>query len=968
MNHLVSSNTIFEKSKKDSVLVTKLFIEKTKPENKLKNTEDNIKEEYTVGKVPVKIQYTSKQSKSPVSRISWMLAGPIVNDFDKWLEDHPDFLEIDFDSLVGQDAYKHVKPNSEIRMHEHWAGGDKGSVGKEHPVGQLHHSQEIQIEHREEINNYKKNFDKKFALGKVRNPKIIEKSKKLKELREKLTLEQQAERDAEKDYLKEKVHENKLQEELENIRDDLDYLKDEDCSKEEYRDKYNIQIRDTFINPSFPPYGKSKDLYNLIPAESFQIMDEGSLKEYDSPFSEEQIIPGKSAANFIVTYETPRISRNSERELRYEAHQSKINYYYLFIRHDGDNLKNEDSSVKKIERYDSRQEVENRREELFSATDKIIEKFGSYTNFKNHLKDLPIKERITFQNKWENEGTPLRLKYGLSNELLEKKRKKTEEKDREKKQEEHDKKIKEEKVIMNKLDKIKEAAADLKIKQDKKIKERIVRQEASWTTASIDQVNRTNNYLEKRSKEIDELINGSAAAGKIGNKIGYLNTVKKFDVQINKKRKELWTPDGKKRQKWIIKPAKFKLKEYSYDSNVKSLKKAQKALEKINKLWEFNKKTKTYIPTVSNENAYKQYIFVRKLEKKLNEKQQLEDEMTSTNTNINSINNIKEEIDNIIIRLEKLREESGYYQKKEKSLNTEKSLRKSIIENINNLEILWKSSKEEAERLKEKRLIINKMNSLIGEWECDPERIQNADTFNTLYSEFQSGEDKVKLEGEDNQYKVSTNGVNSLVTESFKEALAKYYSSVSRIMDAQNNNKDLALELFGEHVLNTSRNTRKLMAELDKMTEVKMLENLDYSQLSIPFNSDFIIKYEPQSDVFGIVPRTYDSTEVESQNNPGGKIGRKDLKESDYEEIELHPDEQDPIEEELSEPGIGTDGANLITKTDKPSLNQPQLLPYRQEENKRTEKVEAPIKVKETYSQNLHPPEEKAIEGQHGVD
>ena len=952
MNHLVSSNTIFEKSKKDSVLV--------------------LKEEYTVGKVPVKIQYLSKQSKGLVSRVAWMLPGPIVNDFDKWLGDHPDFLEIDFDSLVGQDAYENIKPNSETRIHEHWAGGDKGSVGDEHPVGQLHHSQEIQIEHQEEINNYKENFDKKFALGKIRNSKVIEKSKKLKELREKLTFEQQAKRDAEKDYLEEEIHENKLQEELENIRDDLENLKNNNHFQEEYRDKYNIKVRDTSVNPSFPPYGKPRGLYNLIPAESFQIVDEGSFNEYDSSLSEEHIIPGKTADNFIVTYETPRISRNPEGKLSYEIYQPKINYYYLFIRRNGDDLKNEDSSVKKIERYNSRQEIENRREELFSATDKIIEKFGSYANFKNYLEDLPIKERIDFQDKWENEGIPLRLKYGLSNESLEKKRKDAEKENRKRNQEEHDKKVKEEKVTMDKLNEIKKAAADLKIKQDKKIedkkKERIARQKASWTIASLDQINRTNNYLEKRSKEIDELVNGSTAAGKIGRKIGYLNTIKKFDAQINKKRKELWTPEGKKRQKWIIKPTKFKLKEYSYYSNVESLKKAQKALKKINKLWEFNKKTKAYIPTVSNKNIYKQYIFVRKLEKKLNEKQQLEDEMTSTKTNVNSINNIKEEIDNIVVNLEKLREESGYYQKKKKSLNTEKSLRKSIIENINNLEILWKSSREEAKQLKEKRRIIKKMNSLIGEWECEPERIQNADTFNTLYSEFQSGEDKVKLEGEDNQYKVSTNGVNSLVTENFKEALAKYYSSVSRIMDVQNNNKDLALELFGEHVLNTSRNSRKLMAELDKMTEVKMLENLDYSQLSIPFNSDFIIKYEPQSDVFGIAPRTYDSTEVECQNNSGGKIGRKDLKESDYEEIKLHPDEQDPIEEEPSEPGIGTDGANLITKTDKPSLNQPQLLPYRQEENKRTEKVEAPIKVKETYSQNLHPPEEKVIEGQHGVD
>jgi len=953
------------------------------------------KAENTTGKVPVKIQYKLPHQTTgklfTVERIAWMLAGPIVHDWDNWLEKHPDWIEIDFTERPSE-IFDDIKPSSKTRMHEHWMGGEKGSVGEEHPVGRAHHREEIELEHTEEENAYKENFDKRFSQEKLSNPlnkDKIEQKKKYKEQRKKiqreieeieenkkLTPEQRAEKDAEKDFLAEfEVHKRRLEEKFEEIGDELEDLENKDQLQQEYRDKYHIKFKDIFISPNFPPYGRLGNT-KQIPAESSQIVYEGTIKEYDRSLSDKEakklkvtggdiydpyqhelrdiestpIIQGEIADNSIVMYSAPWTLKSVQ--------------YYLFIRHlDKKTNKVIPVSLKNIETYDNWKEVENRREELFSATDKILEKFGNYSKFKEHVETLPKKERIGFKDKWENKGTPLRIKYGLSNKILEKKIRDEEKEKRERKQAEKN-------AIADEIKRIELEEKKLKLKEAQKLETRKIaqtsKQDKLWTMESGNQLNLTNNYLQKRSNEIIELINGSVAAGKIGNKIGYRKMINKLISQVDRKKKELWTPTGEKREEWVKRPTKFKVKEYSYNSNKESLEKTQKKLEELNKNWSFDKKTKTYIPTKKNRNAYEQNIIAKELNEKLSEKQQLENKMSSQ-SNVKSINKIKKEINILVKRLKELRKTSGHYQRASLKKN-EKDLRKSIIENIDNLEKLWKSSKEKTNQSEEKRLILKKMNSLIGEWECDPERIQNADTFNTLYSEFQSGEDKVKLEGEDNQYKVSTNGVNSLVTESFKEALAKYYSSVSRIMDAQNNNKDLALELFGEHVLNTSRNTRKLMAELDKMTEVKMLENLDYSQLSIPFNSDFIIKYEPQSDVFGIVPRTYDSTEVESQNNPGGKIGRKDLKESDYEEIELHPDEQDPIEEEPSEPGIGTDGANLITKTDKPSLNQPQLLPYRQEENKRTEKVEAPIKVKETYSQNLHPPEEKAIEGQHGVD
>ena len=78
-----------------------------------------------------------------------MLAGPIVHDWDNWLEEHPDWIEIDFTERPSE-IFDDIKPSSKTRMHEHWMGGEKGSVGEEHPVGRAHHREEIELEHTED--------------------------------------------------------------------------------------------------------------------------------------------------------------------------------------------------------------------------------------------------------------------------------------------------------------------------------------------------------------------------------------------------------------------------------------------------------------------------------------------------------------------------------------------------------------------------------------------------------------------------------------------------------------------------------------------------------------------------------------------------------------------------------------------------------------------------------------------------
>lgn len=270
----------------------------------------------------------------------------------------------------------------------------------------------------------------------------------------------------------------------------------------------------------------------------------------------------------------------------------------------------------------------------------------------------------------------------------------------------------------------------------------------------------------------------------------------------------------------------------------------------------------------------------------------------------------------------------------------------------------------------EKTMILNKIENLVNSpMPSLVLPVENEINGFKVFSQFQSGANRVTLEGKDNEYKVCTNGIASLNTEDFREALAKYYSSVSRVIDTQNEDKDIGLEMFGEHVLSTARKTRKLMADLDKSYEAEMLENLDYGELEIPFNPDFILKYEYHGsmkkadplDFFGIVPSNTNSEDVECEAEGGQKIGKKDLKENEYHEKKDDRDYQSVIEEDKAD---GIQPASISN-----SLNQFQILPTRQEENTTIKPIEKPYKVDGiAYQRNLHPAENKINEQKRGVD
>lgn len=124
--------------------------------------------------------------------------------------------------------------------------------------------------------------------------------------------------------------------------------------------------------------------------------------------------------------------------------------------------------------------------------------------------------------------------------------------------------------------------------------------------------------------------------------------------------------------------------------------------------------------------------------------------------------------------------------------------------------------------------------------------------------------------------------------------------------------------------------------------------------------SNPIIKADPMGDFFGIVPPTQSSEEVECPSEAGGTIGRKDLKEKEY-----HKGKKDEIDNQKAIEEEDADGIQPAIISN--SLNQPQMIPTRQEENLTHYPVEKPVKVKNTYQQNLRNLENRPIEQRYGT-
>lgn len=139
------------------------------------------------------------------------------------------------------------------------------------------------------------------------------------------------------------------------------------------------------------------------------------------------------------------------------------------------------------------------------------------------------------------------------------------------------------------------------------------------------------------------------------------------------------------------------------------------------------------------------------------------------------------------------------------------------------------------DRFIRKSEIIMKINDLTSEERELPEDI-------AVLHKYKSGNTEVKLEGEGDEYTVSVNGSPVLEDVELKRAISKYYKEISNIIEAQIEDKDIGLDIFGEKVVGVNRKVIPKLANLGKSQDALWLKSFDYSLLQLPYNEDSIME------------------------------------------------------------------------------------------------------------------------------
>jgi hypothetical protein len=185
------------------------------------------------------------------------------------------------------------------------------------------------------------------------------------------------------------------------------------------------------------------------------------------------------------------------------------------------------------------------------------------------------------------------------------------------------------------------------------------------------------------------------------------------------------------------------------------------------------------------------------------------------------------------------------------------------------------------------------------------------------FGEYKSGDDKITFVTLNDQYVVKVNDHPVLTTENFGEAIAKFYQEVSRLIQAQTVDKDMALNIFGEKVVQTNRKVIPMLNGLGKSVEAWWLKNLDLNCITLPFNPD-VIKYEPIAHVFPTVAMYEEMGQGAAE---GGKKPMRDANEAEkvsptY-QMTHRRHEQDPIvEKSISDSEIISIGESLGISAD----------------------------------------------------
>jgi hypothetical protein len=100
-----------------------------------------------------------------------------------------------------------------------------------------------------------------------------------------------------------------------------------------------------------------------------------------------------------------------------------------------------------------------------------------------------------------------------------------------------------------------------------------------------------------------------------------------------------------------------------------------------------------------------------------------------------------------------------------------------------------------------------------------------------LYNAYKSGDTLVEFIGNDDKYTVKVNGAVNRETDNFADAITDFYTIISHIIDSHTKDKDLALNIFGNKVVMMNRAILPRLARLGRMSEVKMLEAINYKTI-----------------------------------------------------------------------------------------------------------------------------------------
>ena len=192
-----------------------------------------------------------------------------------------------------------------------------------------------------------------------------------------------------------------------------------------------------------------------------------------------------------------------------------------------------------------------------------------------------------------------------------------------------------------------------------------------------------------------------------------------------------------------------------------------------------------------------------------------------------------------------------------------------------------------------RKAVIQKISILTN---SDPSGMTNQ---SIVYNKYSSGDNAVTLGGIDGHYSVAANGTPMINTDDFSRAISKYYQKISDLIEANTDDKDVSLGIFGDKLLQVNRQIRPLIEKLGDEKAKSFFDSFDSTGITFPFDEQLFLKQTQQDVVIASNP-PYQEEMGQGPSNPGQlRPSRGDLKPGDYKNKKAGiPECQQVIDEE----------------------------------------------------------------------